>query len=129
MIQAVARPDLSTNESQAGQADAAIEAKLPVSAFIICMNEEEYLGDCIESLDQCAEIIIVDSGSTDGTVETDASTASNTSKKNDASSDSGESILHRNGRNGANRLQERCQPTEKKRRKEIFYATKASDSR
>lgn len=40
---------------------------LPISAFIICMNEEEYLGNCIESLHQCAEIIIVDSGSTDGT--------------------------------------------------------------
>lgn len=41
--------------------------KLPVSGFIICMNEEEYLANCIESLDQCAEIVIVDSGSTDGT--------------------------------------------------------------
>ncbi|MBN1912402.1 MAG: glycosyltransferase family 2 protein [Pirellulales bacterium] len=43
-------------------------SKLPLSAFIICMNEEEYLANCIESLGQCAEIIIVDSGSTDGTV-------------------------------------------------------------
>ena len=43
--------------------------KLPLSAYIICMNEEEYLGNCIESLGQCAEIIIVDSGSTDGTVK------------------------------------------------------------
>jgi glycosyltransferase involved in cell wall biosynthesis len=43
--------------------------KLPLSAFIICLNEEEYLGNCIESLTQCAEIIIVDSGSPDGTQE------------------------------------------------------------
>jgi len=43
--------------------------KLPLSAFIICLNEEEYLGNCIESLPQCAEIVIVDSGSTDGTAE------------------------------------------------------------
>ena len=43
--------------------------KLPLSAFIICLNEEEYLGNCIESLHQCSEIVIVDSGSTDGTAE------------------------------------------------------------
>ncbi|NRP73889.1 hypothetical protein ILFOPFJJ_04807 [Ensifer psoraleae] len=42
-------------------------SKLPLSAFIICLNEDGYLGNCIESLDQCAEIVIVDSGSTDGT--------------------------------------------------------------
>lgn len=41
--------------------------KLPLSAFIICLNEETYLGNCIESLEQCTEIVIVDSGSTDGT--------------------------------------------------------------
>lgn len=41
--------------------------RLPLSGFIICQNEEEYLGNCIESLEQCSEIIIVDSGSTDGT--------------------------------------------------------------
>lgn len=41
--------------------------KLPISAFIICLNEEAYLGNCIESLAECAEIVIVDSGSTDGT--------------------------------------------------------------
>jgi glycosyltransferase involved in cell wall biosynthesis len=42
--------------------------RLPISAFIICQNEEKYLGNCIESLVEFAEIIIVDSGSTDGTV-------------------------------------------------------------
>jgi glycosyltransferase involved in cell wall biosynthesis len=46
---------------------AATMSKLPLSAFIICLNEEAYLGNCIESLESCAEIIIVDSGSTDGT--------------------------------------------------------------
>ncbi len=45
------------------------EPKLPLSAFIICMNEEPYLANCIESLRQCVEIVIVDSGSTDGTAE------------------------------------------------------------
>ena len=47
----------------------ASRTKLPLSAFIICLNEMEYLGNCIESLHQCAEIVIVDSGSTDGTRE------------------------------------------------------------
>ena len=42
--------------------------RLPLSAFIICLNEEDYLGNCIESLAVCREIVIVDSGSTDGTV-------------------------------------------------------------
>jgi glycosyltransferase involved in cell wall biosynthesis len=40
----------------------------PISAFIICKNEAAVLGDCIESLDFCQEIVIVDSGSTDGTL-------------------------------------------------------------
>jgi glycosyltransferase involved in cell wall biosynthesis len=40
----------------------------PISAFIICKNEAAVLGDCIESLDFCREIVIVDSGSTDGTL-------------------------------------------------------------
>lgn len=41
--------------------------KLGVSAFIICLNEEAYLGHCIESLSGFEEIVIVDSGSVDGT--------------------------------------------------------------
>lgn len=41
---------------------------LALSVFIICKNEEAYLENCIESLAGCAEIVIVDSGSTDGTL-------------------------------------------------------------
>ncbi|MGR6468851.1 glycosyltransferase family 2 protein [Rhizobium sp. PAMB 3182] len=41
--------------------------RLPISAFIICLNEEDYLARCIESLEGFAEIVVVDSGSTDGT--------------------------------------------------------------
>jgi len=44
------------------------EVTLPLSAFIICVNEERYLANCIESLELCREIVIVDSGSTDGTL-------------------------------------------------------------
>ena len=40
----------------------------PISAFIICKNEAAVLGECIECLDFCREIVIVDSGSTDGTL-------------------------------------------------------------
>lgn len=42
---------------------------LPVSGFIICLNEEAYLANCIESLEGFSEIVIVDSGSTDKTAE------------------------------------------------------------
>jgi glycosyltransferase involved in cell wall biosynthesis len=41
--------------------------RLPVSAFIICRNEAKTLENCLLSLSQCSEIIIVDSGSTDET--------------------------------------------------------------
>ena len=44
------------------------EVLLPLSAFIICVNEERFIGNCIESLAACREIVIVDSGSTDGTL-------------------------------------------------------------
>lgn len=42
---------------------------LPISAFIICKDERASLGPCLESLSACQEIVIVDSGSTDGTLE------------------------------------------------------------
>jgi glycosyltransferase involved in cell wall biosynthesis len=47
---------------------AAVMSKLPISAFIICQDEERYLGNCIESLADFSDIVIVDSGSTDGTI-------------------------------------------------------------
>ena len=43
--------------------------KLPISAFVICQDEEAVIARCIRSLSMCAEIIVVDSGSTDGTVK------------------------------------------------------------
>jgi (heptosyl)LPS beta-1,4-glucosyltransferase len=39
-----------------------------VSAVLIVKNEEDRLGDCLESLAWTAEIIVVDSGSTDNTL-------------------------------------------------------------
>jgi glycosyltransferase involved in cell wall biosynthesis len=41
----------------------------PIAAFIVCKNEVAVLGDCLDSLDFCREVVIVDSGSTDGTLD------------------------------------------------------------
>lgn len=41
---------------------------LPLSAFVICKDERHTLGPCLESLAACREIVVVDSGSTDGTL-------------------------------------------------------------
>jgi glycosyltransferase involved in cell wall biosynthesis len=41
----------------------------PVTAAIVCKNEADLIAACLDSVDFCAEIVVVDSGSTDGTVE------------------------------------------------------------
>jgi glycosyltransferase involved in cell wall biosynthesis len=40
---------------------------LNLSAAVICLNEAACIGKCLESLGGCAEIVVVDSGSTDTT--------------------------------------------------------------
>ena len=40
-----------------------------VSAIVVCFNEERNIGACLESLRWCDEIVVVDSFSTDATVE------------------------------------------------------------
>jgi glycosyltransferase involved in cell wall biosynthesis len=40
-----------------------------VSAIVVCFNEEHNIGRCLESLAWCDEIVVVDSFSTDRTVE------------------------------------------------------------
>jgi glycosyltransferase involved in cell wall biosynthesis len=40
-----------------------------VSAIVVCFNEEQNIGPCLESLNWCDEIVVVDSFSTDRTVE------------------------------------------------------------
>jgi glycosyltransferase involved in cell wall biosynthesis len=42
---------------------------MKISACVICLNEEKNIGRCLESLTWCDELIVVDSGSTDGTLE------------------------------------------------------------
>jgi glycosyltransferase involved in cell wall biosynthesis len=46
-----------------------VSKKLLLSAAVICKNEEDCIGACLASLDACAEIIVVDSGSTDATLD------------------------------------------------------------
>ena len=41
----------------------------PFSAAVICFNEQEYIGQCLESLTWCDEVVLVDSGSEDATLE------------------------------------------------------------
>ncbi len=48
---------------------AAMYSKLPVSAYIITFNEAENIGACLDRLVEFDEVVLVDSGSTDGTVE------------------------------------------------------------
>jgi len=44
-------------------------APVPVSACIIARDEEDRLGDCLDSLAWCDEVLVVDSHSSDGTRE------------------------------------------------------------
>ena len=39
-----------------------------ISAFIVCMNEEHQIERCLKSVSWCDEIVVVDSGSVDGTL-------------------------------------------------------------
>ena len=43
--------------------------KSKISTFIVCMNEEEQIERALKSVSWCDEIIVVDSGSTDNTLE------------------------------------------------------------
>jgi glycosyltransferase involved in cell wall biosynthesis len=44
-------------------------ARVPISACIITLNEADRIEACLDSLGFCAEIVVVDSGSTDATRE------------------------------------------------------------
>ena len=47
--------------------DPTARGALGLSAAVICLNEAACIGNCLESLRDCAEIVVVDSGSTDAT--------------------------------------------------------------
>lgn len=40
-----------------------------ISAFIVCMNESDKIERCLKSITWCDEIVVIDSGSTDGTID------------------------------------------------------------
>jgi len=43
--------------------------RLSISAVVVCFNEEDRIDDCLQSLRWCNEIVVVDSFSTDRTME------------------------------------------------------------
>src|SRR5699024_5062034 len=45
------------------------DTTLGISVCIITLDEADRIGDCIDSVQFCDEVIVVDSGSTDGTAE------------------------------------------------------------
>ena len=49
--------------------NAELRAHPMVSAIVVCFNEERNIGACLDSLSWCDEIVVVDSFSTDRTVE------------------------------------------------------------
>jgi glycosyltransferase involved in cell wall biosynthesis len=42
-------------------------APVPISGCVICYQEADRIADCVRSLSFCDEVVVVDSGSTDGT--------------------------------------------------------------
>jgi len=49
--------------------DVSAGKRLSISAVVVCFNEEDRIGDCLQSLRWCDEIVVVDSFSTDRTME------------------------------------------------------------
>ncbi|MCV0397601.1 MAG: glycosyltransferase family 2 protein [Rhizobiaceae bacterium] len=46
-----------------------MDSRKPLSAFVICKDEARTIGACLESLAGFDDIVVVDSGSTDGTLD------------------------------------------------------------
>ncbi len=46
-----------------------ISKRPEISAIVVCFNEEDRIGECLKGLQWCDEIVVVDSFSTDRTVE------------------------------------------------------------
>jgi len=49
--------------------DLPVRVRPPISAAIICYNEEENIGRCLDALIWCEQIVVVDSGSADSTLD------------------------------------------------------------
>ena len=62
--------DLNSFVKQSNQKNHFLEpTESQVSVFVVCMNEESKIERCLKSVDWCDEIIVIDSGSTDATIE------------------------------------------------------------
>jgi hypothetical protein len=47
----------------------AVRSATPVACAIVCQDEEAHIGPCLESVGWCDEVVVVDGGSRDATVE------------------------------------------------------------
>jgi glycosyltransferase involved in cell wall biosynthesis len=56
-----------TGEPHSASGRAAVEPT--ISAIVVCFNEESHIGGCLESVRWCDEVIVIDSFSTDRTLE------------------------------------------------------------
>ena len=64
----MALTDPATLSPELRSAPPSASSALGLSAAVICLNEAACIGKCLESLTGFAEIVVVDSGSTDGTL-------------------------------------------------------------
>lgn len=69
MLSAVAGGARGLRGADRAACNAPMAARTGISAFLVVMNEEEKLEKCLASLAWCDEIIVVDSGSTDSTLD------------------------------------------------------------
>lgn len=56
-------------QSSPNKGQTSLETRKKISAFIVCFNEESKIERCLSSVSWCDEIVLVDSGSTDRTIE------------------------------------------------------------
>ncbi|HLQ38598.1 MAG TPA: glycosyltransferase family 2 protein [Planctomycetota bacterium] len=61
--------DAARSHPAAEPDDAREAGRTPISACVICYQEQDRIAACVDSLAACDETVVVDSGSTDGTAE------------------------------------------------------------
>ena len=68
MTQATLKPSESEVDTVPDGAGGAAAARSPVTVIVLTRNEEANIGRCLDALDWAEDVVLVDSGSTDGTV-------------------------------------------------------------